>query len=117
MKLNHEKCAFGISVGKFLASLLTEKGIEANLKKIEAIEKMGSPESLHRKNVCLRSFYGKINWQMPTIFLEFLERPLKQNFNGLKSTKKPLTSLKNTNPLSSADLFNVKNYLYTSRYH
>ena len=30
MKLNPEKCAFGVSVGKFLGFMVTQRGIEAN---------------------------------------------------------------------------------------
>jgi hypothetical protein len=37
LKLNPEKCIFGVKKGKFLGCLLSTKGIEANLHKIEAI--------------------------------------------------------------------------------
>ena len=37
MKLNHEKCAFGISLGKFLGFLMSHRGIEASPKKIRAV--------------------------------------------------------------------------------
>nr|XP_023899793.1 uncharacterized protein LOC112011661 [Quercus suber] len=37
MKLNPNKCAFGVSSGKFLGFMVSERGIEANLDKIQAI--------------------------------------------------------------------------------
>lgn len=37
MKLNPTKCAFGVSSGKFLGFLISYRGIEANLEKIQAI--------------------------------------------------------------------------------
>jgi hypothetical protein len=42
-KLNPDKCVFGISVGKLLGFLVSHRGIEANLKKIKAIETMRPP--------------------------------------------------------------------------
>jgi len=43
LKLNPEKCVFGVEAGKFLGFLLTERGIEANPKKCVAIISMRSP--------------------------------------------------------------------------
>ncbi|KAL0329213.1 UNVERIFIED_CONTAM: hypothetical protein Sradi_4908000 [Sesamum radiatum] len=37
MKLNPAKCTFGVRSGKFLRYMVTDKGIEANLEKIQAI--------------------------------------------------------------------------------
>ena len=40
MKLNPGKCAFGVTAGKFLGFMVSQKGIEANLNKIRAIMEM-----------------------------------------------------------------------------
>jgi hypothetical protein len=40
LKLNPEKCVFGVKKGKFLGCLLSTKGIEVNPNKIEAILRM-----------------------------------------------------------------------------
>ncbi|XP_071718932.1 uncharacterized protein [Rutidosis leptorrhynchoides] len=40
MKLNPKKCTFGTQEGKFLGHIVTERGIKANPKKIQAIEDM-----------------------------------------------------------------------------
>jgi hypothetical protein len=45
LKLNPEKCVFGIKKGKFLGCLVSTKGIEANPNKIEAILWMELPNS------------------------------------------------------------------------
>jgi hypothetical protein len=45
LKLNPEKCVFGVKKGKFLGCLVSTKGIEANRNKIEAILWMEPPNS------------------------------------------------------------------------
>jgi hypothetical protein len=45
MKLNPAKCAFGVSVGKFLGFIVSQRGIEANLEKIQAIMDMRPPSN------------------------------------------------------------------------
>ncbi|XP_015955836.1 uncharacterized protein LOC107480200 [Arachis duranensis] len=44
MRLNPEKCAFGVQGGKFLGFMLTSRGIEANPEKCRAILDMTSPK-------------------------------------------------------------------------
>ena len=46
MKLNPVKCAFRVSVGKFLGFIVNNRGIEVNLDKIKAILDMPSPSSI-----------------------------------------------------------------------
>jgi len=46
LKLNPEKCVFGVKAGKFLGFLLTERGIEANPEKYAAIKAMKNPISM-----------------------------------------------------------------------
>jgi hypothetical protein len=45
LKLNPEKCVFGVKKGMFLGCLVSIKGIEANPSKIEAILRMEPPNS------------------------------------------------------------------------
>jgi hypothetical protein len=40
MKLNPDKCVFGVIAGKLLGFLVSYRGIEANLEKIKIIEAM-----------------------------------------------------------------------------
>ena len=37
MKLNPSKCSFGVTAGKFLGFMVSQRGIEVNLDKIQAI--------------------------------------------------------------------------------
>jgi hypothetical protein len=46
MKLNPEKCVFGVSAGKIFRFLVSHWGIEANPDKIRAIEAMRPPARL-----------------------------------------------------------------------
>ncbi|XP_020967388.1 uncharacterized protein LOC107614902 [Arachis ipaensis] len=46
MRLNPEKCAFGVQRGKFLGFMLTSRGIKANSEKCEAILNMASPKTI-----------------------------------------------------------------------
>jgi hypothetical protein len=45
MKLNPAKCTFGVSSGKFLGFMVSERGIEANPEKIRAIIDMQPPRT------------------------------------------------------------------------
>jgi hypothetical protein len=45
LKLNPEKCVFGVKKEKFLGCLISTKGIEANPSKIEAILRMEPPRT------------------------------------------------------------------------
>jgi hypothetical protein len=45
LKLNPEKCVFGVKNGKFLGCLVSTKGIEANPSKIEVILRIEPPKS------------------------------------------------------------------------
>ena len=56
MKLNMEKCAFGVSSGKFLGLLVSHRGIEANPEKIWAILEMKSPRTIKE----VQSLTGKL---------------------------------------------------------
>ncbi|KAL0291449.1 UNVERIFIED_CONTAM: hypothetical protein Sradi_7026200 [Sesamum radiatum] len=47
IKLNPGKCAFGVSGGRFLEFMVTQRGIEANPDKIKAILDMGSPTNIN----------------------------------------------------------------------
>jgi hypothetical protein len=49
LKLNPKKCVFGVRRGRVLGYLVSIKGIEANLDKINAIVHMKTPQS--RKEV------------------------------------------------------------------
>ncbi|XP_024157071.1 uncharacterized protein LOC112164937 [Rosa chinensis] len=43
MRLNPQKCIFGVEVGKFLRYIISHRGIEANPEKVQAILDMVSP--------------------------------------------------------------------------
>jgi hypothetical protein len=43
MILNPKKCVFGVLSGKLLGYMVSSRGIDANPKKVEAIEKLQSP--------------------------------------------------------------------------
>ena len=46
MKLNPEKCAFRVMTGKFLGFMVSQRGIEANPNKIQAIIEMALPKNV-----------------------------------------------------------------------
>jgi hypothetical protein len=45
MMLNPKKCVFGVSSGKLLGYMISSRGIYANLKKVEAIDKLQPPRT------------------------------------------------------------------------
>ncbi|RDX89373.1 hypothetical protein CR513_28910, partial [Mucuna pruriens] len=50
LKLNPEKCSFGVKADKFLGFMLTRRGIEANPEKCSIIINMRSPRSVKEKS-------------------------------------------------------------------
>ena len=56
MKLNPSKCAFGVNSGKFLGFMVSQRGIEANLDKIQAILDMEPPKNIKE----VQSLIGRV---------------------------------------------------------
>ena len=46
MKLNPGKCVFGVASGKFLGFMVSQRGIEANPEKVQAIINMALPKTV-----------------------------------------------------------------------
>ena len=46
MKLNPAKCVFGVASGKFIGFMVSQRGIEANPEKVQAIINMASPRTV-----------------------------------------------------------------------
>ena len=46
MKLNLNKCAFGVTTGKFLRFIRSQRGIEVNPDKIQAIMELIPPKNI-----------------------------------------------------------------------
>ena len=46
MKLNPAKCIFGVASGKFLGFMVSQRGIEVNPEKVQAIINMASPKTV-----------------------------------------------------------------------
>ena len=66
MKLNPGKCAFGVTAGKFLGFMVSQRGIEANPEKILAFMEMAPPrnvkevQSLNGKIAALNRFVSRV---------------------------------------------------------
>ena len=56
MKLNPSKCAFGVSLGKFLRFMVSQWGIEANPDKIQEILNMEPPRNIKE----MQSLIGRV---------------------------------------------------------
>ena len=65
IKLNPSKCAFGVSSGKFLNFMVSQRGIEENPEKVRVILEMSSPKTikevqfLTRRVAALNRFVSK----------------------------------------------------------
>ena len=46
MKLNPSKCVFGVASGKFLGFMVSQRRIEVNPEKVQAIINMASPQTV-----------------------------------------------------------------------
>ena len=56
MKLNLNKCAFGVTVGKFLGFMVSQRGIEVNPDKVQAIMELTPPKNIKE----VQSLNGKV---------------------------------------------------------
>ncbi|XP_056688741.1 uncharacterized protein [Spinacia oleracea] len=106
MKLNPKKCVFGVRSGKFLGCLVSERGIDANPEKVEAIISLPQPKSvkdiqrLTGKMAALNRFVSKsADKQMPFFTTlrqnkKFKWGPAEQEaFEALKSHLKNLPTI------------------------
>ena len=48
MKLNPSKCVFGVTAGKFLGFMVSQRGIEVNPEKVWAIMELEPPRMVNR---------------------------------------------------------------------
>ena len=84
MKLNPGKCAFGVTAGKFLGFMVSQRGIEANLDKICAIMEIKPPrnvkevQSLNGKVATLNRFVSRATEKCLPFF-----RTLKKSFEWM----------------------------------
>ncbi|XP_058068433.1 uncharacterized protein LOC131217513 [Magnolia sinica] len=58
LRMNPSKCAFGVSLGKFLGFVVRHRGIEVDLGKIGAIQEMPPPKTLKE----LKGLQGKLTY-------------------------------------------------------
>jgi len=58
LRLNPNKCTFGVRSGKLLGFIVSQKGIEVDPDKVRAIQNMPAPKT--EKEV--RGFLGRLNY-------------------------------------------------------
>ncbi|KAL2248189.1 UNVERIFIED_CONTAM: Retrovirus-related Pol polyprotein from transposon [Sesamum indicum] len=80
MKLNPDKCTFGVTGGKFLGYMISERGIEANPEKIQAIMGLRSPSSIKE----MQKLTGKI-----ASLSRFISRSADRSLPFFKALRKP----------------------------
>ena len=98
MKLNPAKYTFGVISGKFLGFMVSGCGIEANLKKIHAIQEMTAPKSIKEvqyltgRVAALNRFISRLVKQcLP--FFQTLKQP--KNFCWTSGCQQAFEELKN----------------------
>ena len=95
MKLNLGKCAFGVTAGKFLGFMVSQRGIEANPNKIRAIMEMKplrnvkEVQSLNGKVAALNRFVSRATNKCLPFF-----RTLKKSFEWTDECQQAFEKLK-----------------------
>ena len=116
MKLNPSKCAFGVSSRKFLRFMVSQRGIEANRDKIQAILNMEPPrnikevQSLTGQVAALNRFVSKATNK----YLPFF-KVLKKAFEWTDECQKAFQDLKaylTVAPMLSLSIPGEELYLY-----
>ena len=80
LKMNPNKCAFGVSAGQFLGFMVHQRGIEISRRSIDAINKTVAPTNKTE----LQSLIGKVNFT----------RTFVSNLSGRIRAFSPLLKLK-----------------------
>ena len=116
MKLNPSKCVFGVTAGKFLGFMVSQRGIEVNLEKVRAILELEPPrtvkavQSLNGKVAALNRFVSKVTDKCLPFF-----RVLKKSFEWTNECQKVFEDLKkylSSPPLLSPSIPGEELYLY-----
>ena len=116
MKLNPSKCAFGVSSGKFLGFMVSQRGIEANPNKIQAIldmepsKNIKEVQSLIGRVAALNRFVSKATDKCLPFF-----KILRKAFEWTDGCQKAFQNLKvyfTTTPLLSLSTPSEELYLY-----
>ena len=120
MKLNPTKCSFGVSSGKFLGYVITQRGIEANPDQIRSIQNLQPPRSirdvqrLNGRIAALSRFISKSSDRCRVFFSKI--RKTKE-FEWTEECQKALEELKEylkTPPLLAKPKDGEPLYLYLS---
>ena len=116
MKLNPSKCVFGVTVGKFLGFMVSQRGIEVNPEKVRAILELEPPrtvkavQSLNGKIAALNRFVSKATDKCLPFF-----QVLKKSFEWTDECQKAFEGLKkylSSPPLLSLSMPGEELYLY-----
>ena len=116
MKLNPSKCAFGVTTGKFLGFMVSQRGKEVNPKKVQTIMELAPPktvkevQSLNGKIAVLNRFVSRATDKCLPFF-----RTLKRSFEWTDECQQVLENLKvylSSSPLLSPSRPRKKLYLY-----
>ena len=95
MKLNPSKCVFGVTAGKFLGFMVSQRGIEVNPEKVPAILELEPPrtvkavQSLNGKVAALNRFVSKATDKCLPFF-----RVLRKSFEWMDECQKAFDDLK-----------------------
>ena len=116
MKLNPNKYAFGVIAGKFLGFMVSQRGIEVNLEKVQAIMELEPSKtdkevhSLNGKIAALNRFVSKAMNKCLPFF-----RTLRNSFEWMDECQKAFEDLKkylSSPPLLSPSKPREELYLY-----
>ena len=95
IKLNPNKCVFGVTTGKFLGFMVSQRGIEVNSEKIRAILELAPPKTVNE----VQSLNGKIT-ALNRFILRVIDkclpffRVLKRSFEWMDECQQAFENLK-----------------------
>ncbi|XP_058215685.1 uncharacterized protein LOC131326817 [Rhododendron vialii] len=99
LRLNADKCAFGVSSGKFLGYLVTRRGIEADPNQISAIQQLKPPstpraiQKLTGMAAALNRFISRSSDKCH-VFFQTLKKQSRRSFKWTEDCDAALTKLK-----------------------
>nr|CAN82186.1 hypothetical protein VITISV_031111 [Vitis vinifera] len=118
MKLNHFKCAFSVSVGKFLGFMVSQRGIEVSLDQVKAVMETPPPRSkkelqrLTGKLVALGRFIARFTDELRPFFLAIRKAGANGWTDNCQNAFEKIKHCLMQSPILSSPIPKEKLYIY-----
>ncbi|RVX10802.1 Retrovirus-related Pol polyprotein from transposon 17.6 [Vitis vinifera] len=117
MKLNPSKCAFGVSAGKFLGFMVSQRGIEVSPDQVKAImetplQEQEGATTTHRQARRIKALYSRFTEELRPFFLAIRKAGAQGWTNNCQSAFEKIKHCLMQPPILSSPIPKEKLYMY-----